>query len=109
MSSKINGLNGTSPTVETGGGARRAAESATGQTSGSAAAAQAGGSDVHITDSASFLSGVAQHLSSLPAVNSGRVAQLQSAIDGGTYTVQPHVVASQLMQSEQTLAQIHGG
>ena len=109
MSSKINGLNGASPAVETGGGARRAAESATGQASGSAAAAQAGGSDVHITDSASFLSGVAQHLSSLPAVHSGRVAQLQSAFDSGTYTVQPHVVAGQLMQSEQTLAQIHGG
>ena len=109
MSSKINGLNGASPAVETGGGARRAAEAATGQASGSAAAAQAGGSDVHITDSASFLSGVAQQLNSLPAVNSGRVAQLQSAIDSGTYTVQPHVVAGQLMQSEQTLAQIHGG
>ncbi|MGC8519336.1 MAG: flagellar biosynthesis anti-sigma factor FlgM [Steroidobacteraceae bacterium] len=109
MSSKINGLNGTSPAVETGSGARRAAEAATGQASGSAAAAQAGGSDVQITDSASVLSGVAQQLSSLPAVNSARVAQLQSAVDSGTYTVQPHVVAGQLMQFEQTLAQIHGG
>ena len=109
MSSKINGLGGAPAVVDTGAGARRAAEAATGQASGSAAAAHTGGSDVHITDSASFLSGLAQHLSSLPAVNSGRVAQLQSAIDSGTYTVQPHVVASQLMQSEQTLAQIHGG
>jgi flagellar biosynthesis anti-sigma factor FlgM len=109
MSSKINGLNGTSPAVETGGGARRAAEMATGQASGSAAAVQSGGSNVHITDSASFLSGLAQHLNSLPAVNAGRVAQLQSAIDSGTYTIQSHVVAGQLMQSEQALAQIHGG
>ena len=109
MASKINGLSGASPTVETGGGARRAAETANGQTSGSAASVPSSGSDVHITDSANFLSGLAQHLNSLPAVNAGRVAQLQSAIDSGTYTVQPHVVAGQLMQSEQALAQIHGG
>lgn len=109
MSSKINGLSGASPAVDAGAGARRAPEPAGSQSAGAAGATHASGSDVHITDSANLLSGLAQHLSTLPAVDQGRVAQLQSAIDSGNYTVQSSVVAGHLMQFEQTLAQIQGG
>ena len=108
MSSKINGLNGSSPAVDAGG-ARRAPETAGGQTSGASREATSAGSDVHITDSANLLAGLAQHLRTLPAVDSARVAQFRTAIDNGRYTVQPGVVASHLMQFEQSLAQISGG
>ncbi len=109
MSNKINGLTGPSPTIEGGSSARRAPETAGSQTSGSAPAAAASASDVHITGSASLLAGIAQHLRSLPAVDAARVAQFQAAIDSGTYSVQPGSVANQLMQFEQSLAQLRGG
>ncbi len=109
MSSKINGLSGASPAVDAGNGTRRAPDSAGGQSSGTAAASAAPGSDVHITDSASLLAGLAQHLSSLPAVDSARVAKFQAAIDNGSYTVQPAVIATNLMQFEHSLAQLSGG
>ena len=109
MSSKINGLSGASPAVDAGNGTRRAPDSAGGQSSGTAAASAAPGSDVHITDSASLLAGLAQHLSSLPAVDSARVAKFQAAIDNGSYNVQPGVVAANLMQFEHSLAQLSGG
>ncbi len=109
MSSKINGLNGPSPAVDAGGGARRTPEMASGQTSGSSAEVQAAGSDVHITNSASLLAGLAHQLDALPAIDAARVAHFQAAIDNGSYTVQPGVVAHHLMQFERSLAQLSGG
>ena len=110
MSSNINGLNGPSPPVGVGGGAGRAA-GVPGTASEGAAAAAAGSSpsEVQITDSANLLSTVARHLQSLPAVNEARVAQLRTAIENGSYTVHPGVIATHLMQFEQSLAQISGG
>lgn len=109
MSSKINGLNGASPAVDAGGGPRRTPETASSQVSGSSASTGSAGSDVHITDSANLLSGLVQHVRTLPAVDSARVAQFRAAIDSGTYSVQPSVVASHLMQFEQSLAQLSAG
>jgi flagellar biosynthesis anti-sigma factor FlgM len=42
----------------------------------------------------------------MPAVDEARVAQFRTAIDQGTYTVQPRQVADQLMQLEHSLAQL---
>lgn len=109
MSSKISGLNGASPAPEAGGGARRASDAADAGVSGAARSAQGTGSDVHITASANMLADLAKQLGSAPAVDPARVAHFQAAIDNGNYTVQSGVVASQLMQTEQSLAQIHGG
>ncbi len=109
MSSNINGLNGPSLPVGAGGGAGRT--SSTAGESAAAATSSAGStpSEVQITDSATLLSTVVQHLQSLPTVNAARVAQLRTAIANGSYTVQPGVIAAHLMQLEQTLAQISGG
>ena len=112
MSSNINGLNGPSPPVGAGGGAGRAAGAVGTASEGAAAASAAAGSspsEVQITDSANLLSTVARHLQSLPAVNEARVAQLRTAIENGSYTVHPGVIAAHLMQFEQSLAQISGG
>jgi len=70
---------------------------------GNAAPAPATG-EVTITDTASQLASLEQALRDSPAVDSAKVAQLQSAIEQGTYTVNPEHVATQLMQMERALA-----
>jgi len=70
---------------------------------GNAAPAPATG-EVTITDTASQLASLEQALRDSPAVDSAKVAQLQSAIEQGTYTVDPDHVATQLMQMERALA-----
>jgi len=70
---------------------------------GNAAPAPATG-DVHITDTASQLASLEQALRDSPAVDSAKVAQLRSAIEQGTYQVNPEHVATQLMQMERALA-----
>ena len=70
---------------------------------GNAAPAPASG-EVHITDTAAQLASLEQSLRDVPAVDSARVAQLQSAIEQGRYTVNSEHVATQLMQMERALA-----
>jgi negative regulator of flagellin synthesis FlgM len=67
------------------------------------------GGDVHITDSASQLASLEQAVRGLPAVDPARVAQFRTALEQGTYTVQPQHVADQLMQLEQALEQLPEG
>ena len=106
MPNKISSLNG-SPAASIG--ASRAAEktrdAATGGSSAPASQSPAAG-DVHITDSASQLASLEQAVRSLPAVDPARVAQFQTAIEQGTYNVQPQHVADQLIQLEQSLGQL---
>lgn len=109
MSSKISGLNGPAPTVDAGAGARRSSEAASSEVSGATSSGGPAGSDVHITESANILAGLVQHLRTLPAVDPARVAQFQTAVDSGTYSVQPGTVAEHLMQFEQSLAQMTAG
>lgn len=117
MSNKISGLNTpalqeTGPLGAPGGGARSPASSPSSSAPDSESAAPAGSSpgtgDVHITDSASQLASLEQTLRSLPAVDGARVAQLQTAIEQGTYAVQPQHVADQLIQLEHALAGFPG-
>ena len=108
MSNKISGLSGGSAAPI---GAGRAAEKTRDAASGNSSAPAASSSsettgDVHITDSASQLASLEQAVRSLPAVDPARVAQFSSAIEQGTYTVQPQHVADQLMQLEQSLGQL---
>jgi len=70
---------------------------------GNAAPAPATG-EVHITGTAAQLASLEQSLRDSPAVDAARVAQLQSAIEQGTYKVNPEHVATQLMQMEHALA-----
>jgi len=61
---------------------------------------------VQISDTAAKLASVEQSLRDSPAVDSARVAQLRSAIEQGTYTVNSEHVATQLMQMERALARL---
>ena len=107
MSNKISGLSG-SPAASIGAGraAEKTRDPVTGGSSSSAAASSPPVGEVHITDSASQLASLEQTVRSLPAVDPARVAQFQTAIEQGTYTVRPQHVADQLMQLEQTLGQL---
>lgn len=109
MSNKISSLNGPSAApIGAGRGAEKARDPVTG---GSSAPADppSGTGNVHITDSASQLASLEQAVRSLPAVDPARVAQFRSAIEQGTYTVQPQHVAEQLLQLEQALRQLPEG
>lgn len=107
MANKINGLSSDLAPVGAGRPATKVRDAATGGSSASTANAAAEPSgEVHITDSASQLATLEQTLRSMPAVDEARVAQFRTAIDQGTYTVQPHQVADQLMQLEHSLGQL---
>ena len=71
---------------------------------GSNAAPAPATGEVHITDTASQLASIEQSLRDAPAVDSAKVAQLQSAIEQGRYTVNSEHVATQLMQMERALS-----
>jgi negative regulator of flagellin synthesis FlgM len=73
-------------------------------TGGGNAAPPSAPGEVHITDTASQLAALEQSLRDSPAVDSAKVAQLQSVIEQGTYKVNPEHVATQLMQMERALA-----
>jgi negative regulator of flagellin synthesis FlgM len=110
MANKISGLSGGS-TASIGAGrpAGAARDAVTGGGSAAPAEASSPAGEVHITDSASQLASLEQAVRGLPAVDSARVAQLQTAIEQGTYTVQPQQVADQLLQLEQALRQLPEG
>lgn len=99
MSNKINDLT----TSVTTGRASAVTPTRDVVTGGSTAPSPAPG-EVHITDTAAQLAALEQTLRDSPAVDSARVAQLQSAIEQGRYSVNPEHVATQLMQMERALA-----
>lgn len=109
MSTKISGSSGSleASALDVSRPAEKVRDATTGG-SATPEGSSSGTSDVHITDSASQLASLEQTLHSLPAVDSARVAQLQTAIEQGTYTVQPQHVADQLVQLEQSLAGLPG-
>lgn len=106
MPSKINDLT-TSVTSGRTSGTVAPSRDASAGAAGSTTAPSSG--DVHITDTASQLAGLEQSLRDSPAVDSARVATLQSAIEQGTYTVQPEHIATQLLQMEQALRGVPDG
>lgn len=111
MANKISGLSGD-PTATLAAGSP-AAKTRDAVQSGGSPPTPAGSSpapgDVHITDSASQLASLEQAVRGLPAVDPARVAQFRSAIEQGTYTVQPQRVADQLLQLEQALGHLPEG
>jgi negative regulator of flagellin synthesis FlgM len=111
MATKISGLSGSlgASALDAGRPSANTRDATTGGGSSAPEGSSSGTSDVHITDSASQLASLEQTLRSLPAVDSARVSQLQTAIEQGTYTVQPQLVADQLIQLEQSLGELPGG
>jgi len=109
MANKISGLGGSSTaSIDAGRPVPKTRDAVTGGSSQPSTPVPVPG-DVHITDSASQLASLEQTVRSLPAVDAGRVAQLRSAIEQGTYTVQPRHIADQLLQLEQALGPLQQG
>ena len=67
---------------------------------------EAGNAEVQITSTAASLASLGQRLSSLPAINQNRVAQISQALANGTYSISADKIASGLLQSDHGLAQI---
>lgn len=109
MTNKISGLSSDLAPIGAGLPAEKARDAATGSSARDADVSSAATGDVHITDSASQLATLEHTLRSLPAVDEARVAQFRTAIEQGTYTVQPQQVADQLMQLERSLSQLPEG
>jgi len=107
MADKISGLSGgTAASIGAGRPVTPTRDAATGGSSAQTDSSSGAAGDVHITDSASQLASLEQAVRSLPAVDPARVAQFSTAIEQGTYTVQPQQVADQLLQLEQSLGQL---
>lgn len=109
MANKISGLSSDPAPIGAGRPANTVRDAATGSSAPAPAPASnssAGSGDVHITDSASQLASLEQTLRSMPAVDEARVMQARTAIEQGTYTVQPQQIADQLLQLEHSLAQL---
>ena len=61
---------------------------------------------VKISSTAAKLFSIGAELSQQPAIDQAKVAQISKALANGTYTISADKIASGLMQSDQTLAQI---
>ena len=107
MSSKIGGVDGSSPTAAVGAG-RAVQRPQDTTTEGTQSSGESGGNagNVQITGAARQLATLEQAVRDLPAVNQARVAQASSAIEQGTYSVNSKHVADQLMQMEKALGRI---
>ena len=107
MSSKIGGVDGSSPTAAIGAGraVQRPQDAATG---GAQSSANSGGNSesVQITGTARQLVNLEQAVRDLPAVNDSKVAQISTAIEQGTYTVNARHIADQLVQMEKELGRL---
>lgn len=58
------------------------------------------GDKVSVTSEASRLQKIEEQLSSVPAVNSAKVAQIKAAIANGTFTIDPQTIANKLIAFE---------
>ena len=107
MSSKIGGVDGSSSTAAIGAGraVQRPQDAATG---GAQSSDDSGGNSesVQITGAARQLANLEQAVRDLPAVNDSKVAQISSAIEQGTYTVNAKHIADQLVQMEKELGRL---
>ncbi len=107
MSSKIGGVDGSSPTAAIGAGraVQRPPDAATGgaQSSGASSGNE---ESVQITGAARQLATLEQAVHDTPEVNTARVAQLSSAIEQGTYSVNSQHIADQLVQMDKELSHL---
>ena len=107
MSSKIGGVDNSSQTAPLGAGraVQRPQDAAAGGTQSSNTSS---GSDdsVQITGVARQLATLEQAVRDAPEVNTARVAQISTALEQGTYTINSKNIADQLVQSERELAHL---
>jgi negative regulator of flagellin synthesis FlgM len=112
MANTINGYSGsgaasvTSNRTSQSSGSNATATSTSSTTASQDTAQSSSQGEVQITSTASQLASLGAKLSAQPAINQAKVAQISKALANGTYTISADKIASGLMQSDQTLAQI---
>ncbi|MGH8297442.1 MAG: flagellar biosynthesis anti-sigma factor FlgM [Steroidobacteraceae bacterium] len=110
MANEISGLSGDmTASIGAGRPAGQTRDAVTNGGSPAPAGSSPAAGELHITDSASQLASLEQSVRNLPALDPVRVSQFRTAIEQGTYTVQPQHVADQLLQLEQALRQLAEG
>jgi len=102
VSTKIGGFDSGRVQVGTGRSVKRTSDSS----NSSSSAATGSTSDTHITDSARKLAELEQTVQALPAINEGRVAEVSSSIQNGSYKIDSGRIADKLLQSEQDLSKL---
>jgi negative regulator of flagellin synthesis FlgM len=109
VASKIGGVDGSSSSTAIGAGraVQSPQDSATGGTQSSGNSSS--GENVQITGTARQLANLEQAVRDLPAVNDAKVAQISTAIEQGTYSVNSQHIASQLIQMEKALRNLPDG
>jgi negative regulator of flagellin synthesis FlgM len=106
VSSKISGVDSTPIAAIGAGRAAQSPKDAVGGGKSSNTSSNESSQDVQITGSARQLAGLEQQVRDLPAVNETRVSQIRTAIEQGTYTVNPQRIADQLMSVEHDLSKL---
>ncbi len=99
MSSKISNVDTRTGAVGTGRPVERVRETSTGTQQGTTDSA-----DVYITGTARQLADLEQAVQNMPALDEARVTAIRTALEQGTYEIEPPRIADQLMQLEQALA-----
>lgn len=109
MANAINSFLGNgAPSVATSRTTQTPRDATAGTTANTAAAETpgTGSSEVHITSKAAQLASLGAKLSAVPAVDAAKVARISQSLADGTYKISAASIASGLMQSERSLAQI---
>ena len=108
MSSKIGGVESTSTAALSTGRAntQRPQDAAGGSTQASGGSSGSFEENVQITGAARNLATLEQAVKDMPAVNTAKVAQISTAIEQGTYTVNARHIADRLMQMDKELARL---
>ena len=107
MANTINGIQGNSAaSVGTGRTTHSARDNSAATTGNPSSGNSSGGDEVQITSTASQLASLGQKLSTLPAIDTDRVARISASLADGTYSISASSIASGLMQSDRALAQI---
>ena len=109
MSSKIGGVASTSTAaLSTGRANTQRSQDAAGGSTQASGGSNTASENVQITGAARNLASLEQAVKDLPAVNTAKVAQLSTAIEQGTYTVNSQHIADRLMQMDKELSRLPG-
>lgn len=100
MSSKISSVDTRTGAVGAGRPVERVLETGSGaQQQGTTDSA-----DVYITGTARQLADLEQAVQNMPAIDEAKVSAVRTALEQGTYEIDPRRIADQLVQIEQALA-----
>jgi len=107
VSSKIGGVDSTSTAaLSTGRANTQRSQGAAGGSTQASDGSSGNSENVEITGAARNMASLEQAVRDLPAVNTAKVAQISTAIEQGTYTINSQHIATKLMQMDKELSRL---